>query len=108
MWLCRGCGGQDSNLGTPAGRDPKSRAVSELGYRRAPRSPRNVEKDSRSTRRECHARAATVATRSLATGKYMARVAIIGPMPFERLPFDAETHLAGVRMFEQEAVAARY
>ncbi len=29
------CGGQDSNLGTPAGRDPKSRAVSELGYRRA-------------------------------------------------------------------------
>jgi len=36
MWLCRGCGGQDSNLGTPAGRDPKSRAVSELGYRRKP------------------------------------------------------------------------
>ena len=29
------CGGQDLNLGTPSGRDPKSRAVSELGYRRA-------------------------------------------------------------------------
>src|SRR3989442_15955765 len=28
------CGGQDSNLGTSAGRDPKSRAVSGLGYRR--------------------------------------------------------------------------
>src|SRR2546426_726998 len=50
----------------------------------------------------------TVATRSLATGKYMARVAIIGPMPFERLPFDAETHLADVQMFQQEGFGAIY
>src|SRR5438094_6883531 len=41
------CGGQDSNLGTPAGRDPKSRGVSELGYRRVGPNPRDVEKGSR-------------------------------------------------------------
>lgn len=29
-------------------------------------------------------------------------------MPFERLPFDAETHLADVRMFQQEAFGAIY
>src|SRR2546421_4786114 len=50
----------------------------------------------------------TVATRPSETGKYMARVAIIGPMPFERLPFDAETHLADVQMFQQEAFGAIY
>src|SRR2546425_11879800 len=50
----------------------------------------------------------TVATGPSETGKYMARVAIIGPMPFERLPFDAETHPADVQMFQQEALAAIY
>src|SRR5213594_911499 len=50
----------------------------------------------------------TVATRPSETGKYMARVAIIAPMPFERLPFDAETHLADVQMFQQEAFGAIY
>src|SRR3989442_3474799 len=50
----------------------------------------------------------TVATRSSETGKYMARVAIIAPMPFERLPFDTETHLADVQMFQQEAFGAIY
>src|SRR5256885_6042973 len=50
----------------------------------------------------------TGATRPSETGKYMARVAIIGPMPFERLPFDAETHLADVQMFQQEAFGAIY
>src|SRR2546422_1462007 len=50
----------------------------------------------------------TVATRPSETGKYMARVAIIAPMPFERLPFDTETHLADVQMFQQEAFGAIY
>src|SRR2546425_13194875 len=50
----------------------------------------------------------TVETRPLATGKYMARMVIIAPMPFERLPFDAETHLADVQMFRQEAFGAVY
>ncbi|TLZ99021.1 MAG: MBL fold metallo-hydrolase, partial [Methanobacteriota archaeon] len=44
----------------------------------------------------------------LQTGKYMAGTAIIAPMPFERLPFDAETHLADVQMFQQEAFGAIY
>src|SRR6266702_779489 len=34
----------------------------------------------------------------------MARMAIIAPMPFERLPFDTETHVADVQMFQQEAI----
>src|SRR2546425_6487116 len=50
----------------------------------------------------------TVGTRPLATGKYMARMVIFAPMPFERLPFDAETHLADVQMFQQEAFGAVY
>src|SRR2546428_12479608 len=50
----------------------------------------------------------TVETRPLATGKYMARMVIIASMPFERLPFDAETHLADVQMFQQEAFGAVY
>src|SRR5881296_67535 len=44
----------------------------------------------------------------LQTGKYMAGTSIIAPMPFERLPFDAETHLADVQMFQQEAFGAIY
>src|SRR5881296_4701524 len=44
----------------------------------------------------------------LQTGKYMAGTSIIAPMPFERLPFDAETHLADVKMFHQEAFGAVY
>lgn len=31
-----------------------------------------------------------------------------GPMPFERIPFDAETYLADVRMFDQEGFGAIY
>src|SRR5207245_7168690 len=50
----------------------------------------------------------TVETRPLATGKYMARMVIIAPMPFERISFDAETHLADVQMFRQEAFGAVY
>src|SRR3989442_12949951 len=57
---------------------------------------------------ESHHPLTTVATRPSETGKYMARVAIIAPMPFERLPFDAETHLEGVQMFQQEAFGAIY
>src|SRR6266704_4900874 len=38
----------------------------------------------------------------------MARMAIIAPMPFERLPFDTETHVADVQMFQQEAFGAIY
>src|SRR6266702_3229282 len=38
----------------------------------------------------------------------MARMAIIAPMPFERLPFDTETHVANVQMFQQEAFGAIY
>ncbi len=34
--------------------------------------------------------------------------AIVRPMPFERLPFDAETYLTDVRMFQQEAFGAIY
>ncbi|HKW42648.1 MAG TPA: MBL fold metallo-hydrolase, partial [Thermoplasmata archaeon] len=33
---------------------------------------------------------------------------ILASMPFERLPFDSETHLADVRMFQQEAFGAVY
>src|SRR6266568_268531 len=39
---------------------------------------------------------------------YMAASAILAPMAFERLAFDAETHLADVRMFQQEAFGAIY
>jgi glyoxylase-like metal-dependent hydrolase (beta-lactamase superfamily II) len=38
----------------------------------------------------------------------MARRAISAMMPFERLPFDSETHLADVQMFRQEAFGAIY
>ncbi len=38
----------------------------------------------------------------------MAASAIMAPMAFERLPFDAETHLADVRMFQQEGFGAIY
>ncbi len=38
----------------------------------------------------------------------MAASAILAPMAFERLPFDAETHLADVRMFQQEGFGAIY
>lgn len=33
---------------------------------------------------------------------------ILASMPFERLPFDSETHIADVRMFQQEAFGAIY
>lgn len=38
----------------------------------------------------------------------MALRVIARSMPFERLPFDAETHLADVRMFQQEGFGAIY
>src|SRR5437879_13300592 len=40
--------------------------------------------------------------------RYMARPAIPAGMAFQRLPFDTETHLADVRMFQQEGFGAVY
>lgn len=38
----------------------------------------------------------------------MGPAAIVDAMPFERLPFDPETHLTDIRMFEQEGFGAIY
>src|SRR2546428_11070988 len=40
--------------------------------------------------------------------RYMAEPAIPARMAFQRLPFDTETHLADVRMFQQEGFGAVY
>src|SRR5437867_10408104 len=40
--------------------------------------------------------------------RYMAEPAIPTRMAFQRLPFDTETHLADVRMFQQEGFGAVY
>src|SRR2546425_949091 len=40
--------------------------------------------------------------------RYMARPAIPARMAFQRLLFDTETHLADIRMFQQEGVGAGY
>ncbi len=40
--------------------------------------------------------------------RYMAGRAIVSPMPFERMPFDAESYLTDVRMFQQEGFGAVY
>ncbi len=38
----------------------------------------------------------------------MRGTAIVSPMPFERMPFDAESYLTDVRMFQQDAFGAIY
>src|SRR2546422_10137046 len=40
--------------------------------------------------------------------RYMAEPTIPARMAFQRLPFDTETHLADVRMFQQEGFGAVY
>src|SRR2546428_6715662 len=40
--------------------------------------------------------------------RYMAEPAIPARMAFQRLPFDTETHLADIRMFQQEGFGAVY
>ena len=67
--------------------------LAKLGYRREAESRARVEKRSRIP--------------SAGKGRW-ALQASLRPMGFSRLPFDAETHLADVHMFNQEAFGAIY
>jgi len=62
-----------------------------LGYRRASGSRSDIEKGSR-----------------IATKRYMVLRRFVVPMPFERLPFDAESYLTDIRMFQEDGFGAIY